>query len=137
MLSFYRTWQIIKKREWLLFFPLALLTHSVFILSTDLLVDETSALLGDSWLIHNLAKSYSEEGKMFLMGEYTLYQFPIYPFFISLFYSYIDVDPRYVLWVQIYSSILFINLAVILTRETLKEWRFFLIKWGIGTLCLL
>jgi hypothetical protein len=116
----------ISQKEWLLFIPLAALTHISFIYGTDLLKSDSSCLLNDSWLIHNLAKSFAETGSMLMNGEATLYQFPVYPLYISVFYNWFGIDPRYVLWSQIGMSILLINLAVRMTRKPLGLWRFLL-----------
>lgn len=59
-------------------------------------------------------------------GEATLYQFPLYPFYISIFYKFFGFDPRYVLWSQIFVSVIFINIAVRMCRSTLGGYRFLL-----------
>lgn len=124
--TFYKILITINRNEWVLFFPLAVLTHFLFIHSTDFLNSDTACLLNDSWLIHNLAKSYAETGMMTMAGEPTLYQFPVYPLYISMYYKFFGVDPRFILYSQLFLSVIFVNMSVIMTRSILGNFRFLL-----------
>jgi len=118
--------QFLARNEWWVFIPLASLTHLTFALNTVFFGDEKASLLNDSWWIHSLAKSYLETGSMTINGEYTLYQFTLYPFLISIFYKLFGVDPRWVLGFQISMSILFVSIFVKSTRRLLGSWRWLL-----------
>jgi len=117
---------ILKKHEWLVFVPLAFITHFAFAYNSVLFNGPMQSLLNDSWLLHCLGKSYVDEGQMMYGGEYSLHQLPLYPLLISVFYRVFGEDPRYLLAFQIGLSIVFVNCMVRVCRGILGEWRFLL-----------
>lgn len=82
-----------------------------------------SALLGDSFILHQMAHNYLNEGIM-RYGESitTLFQLPLYPLLLSCFYNFFGEDPRYVLGFQILITSLFLPYFALSFKESIGRW---------------
>lgn len=111
----------------MIYFSLTLILHIVFLNSGVFLNSPQACLLGDSWILHSMAVNYIEDGVMRYQDVgATLFQLPLYPWLISVFYRIFGEDPRILIIFQIFVNAVLISSLLVYTKSILGRWNLIL-----------
>jgi len=116
-----------KLNSWGIYFISTLSLHLLFLYSGKFLISPTACLLSDSWIIHSMAVNYIADGVMrYHEAGPTLFQLPLYPWFISIFYRIFGEDPRIIIVFQILVNAILISTILSYTKLFLGRWNLLL-----------